>query len=78
MAYSPSEKAFEKQREKKIDIFKSQDLPNKLEQIEGVFSQNLMNDLIHANIKEMAELQNVIKKDDLNYKLKRGKTYIFK
>ena len=76
MAYSPSGKAFEKQREKKIDILKS--LDPKLEQIEGVFSQNLMNDLIHANIKEMAELQNVIKKDDLNYKLKRGKTYIFK
>ena len=76
MAYSPSGKASEKQREKKIDILKS--LDPKLEQIEGVFSQNLMNDLIHANIKEMVELQNVIKKDDLNYKSKRGKTYIFK
>ena len=76
MAYSPSGKATEKQREKKIDILKS--LDPKLEQIEGVFSQNLMNDLIHANIKEMVELQNVIKKDDLNYKSKRGKTYIFK
>ena len=76
MAYSPSGKAFEKQREKKIDILKS--LDPKLEQIEDVFSQNLMNDLIHANIKEMVELQNVIKKDDLNYKSKRGKTYIFK
>ena len=76
MAYSPSGKAFEKQREKKIDILKY--LDPKLEQIEGVFSQNLMNDLIHANIKEMVELQNVIKKDDLNYKSKRGKTYIFK
>ena len=76
MAYSPSGKAFEKQREKKIDILKS--LDPKLEQIEGVFAQNLMNDLIHANIKEMVELQNVIKKDDLNYKSKRGKTYIFK
>ena len=76
MAYSPSGKAFEKQREKKIDILKS--LDPKLEQIEDVFSQNLMNDLIHANIKEMVELQNVIKKDDLNYKSRRGKTYIFK
>ena len=76
MAYSPSGKAFEKQREKKIDILKS--LDPKLEQIEGVSSQNLMNDLIHVNIKEMVELQNVIKKDDLNYKSKRGKTYIFK
>ena len=77
MACSPSGKAFEKQREKKIDIFKSLDPPNKLEQIEGVFSKNLMNDLTHANIKEMVELKNVIKKDDLNYKSKRGNTYIF-
>ena len=34
-----------------------------------------MNDLIHAKLKEIIKLQDVIKKDDLNYKSKRGKTY---
>ena len=30
-----------------------------------------MNDLIRAKLKEIFELQDIIKKDDLNYKLKR-------
>ena len=34
-----------------------------------------MNDLIRANLKEIVELQGIIKKDDLNYKPKQGKTY---
>ena len=33
-----------------------------------------MNDLIRAKFKEIVKLQDIIKKDDLNYKLKRGKT----
>ena len=33
-----------------------------------------MNDLIRAKLKEMVELQGIIEKDDLNYKLKCGKT----
>ena len=36
-----------------------------------------MNDLIRAKLKEIFELQDIIKKDDLNYKLKRRKTYNF-
>ena len=36
-----------------------------------------MNDLIRAELKEIAELQNIIKKDDLNYKSKPEKTYSF-
>ena len=36
-----------------------------------------MNDLIRANLKEITELQDIIKKDDLNYKSKHGKTYNF-
>ena len=33
-----------------------------------------MNDLVLAKLKEIVELQD-IKKDDLNYKPRRGKTY---
>ena len=36
-----------------------------------------MNDLIRAKLKEIFELQDIIKKDYLNYKLKRRKTYNF-
>ena len=35
-----------------------------------------MNDLICAKLKEIVELQGIIKKDDLNYKSKRGKLII--
>ena len=33
-----------------------------------------MNYLIRAKLKEIVESQDIIKKDDLNYKSKRGKT----
>ena len=36
-----------------------------------------MNGLICAKLKEIVELQLIIKKDDLNYKSKRGKIYNF-
>ena len=36
-----------------------------------------MNDLICAKLKEIVELQDIIKKDDLNYKSKRLKIYKF-
>ena len=35
-----------------------------------------MNDLIRGKLKEAIELQDIIKKDDLNYKSKRGKLII--
>ena len=35
-----------------------------------------MNDLIRAKFKEIIELQDIVKKDDLNYKSKRGKPII--
>ena len=73
--YSPLGKAFEKQTEKQVDPIKPLDLSNNLKQIEGIFPQNLMNDLIRAKLKEIAEFQDIFKKDDLNYKSKRGKTY---
>ena len=75
--YSPLGKAFEKQTEKQVDPIKPLDLSNNLKQIEGIFPQNLMNDLIRAKLKEIAEFQDIFKKDDLNYKSKRGKTYNF-
>ena len=36
-----------------------------------------MNDLIHAKLEELAKLEDIIKKDDLNYTSERGKTYNF-
>ena len=34
-----------------------------------------MNNLICAKLKEIVKLQNILPKNDLNYKSKRGKTY---
>ena len=42
--------------------------------IEGIFPQNLMDDLIRAKLKEIDKLQDVVKLDDLSYKSKREKT----
>ena len=75
--YSPLGKSFEKQTEKQINGMKSVDASDKLKQIEGIFLQNLMNDLIRAKLKEIVELQYIIKKDYLNYKSKPGKTHNF-
>ena len=36
-----------------------------------------MNDLIRVKLKKIVKLQDIIKKVDLNYKSKRGKTYNF-
>ena len=36
-----------------------------------------MNDLIRAKLKEIVVTQDIIKKDDLSYKWKRGQTYNF-
>ena len=62
---------------KRLIAIKSLDPSNKLKQIEGTFPQNLMNDLVRAKSKGTVELQDIIKKDDLNYTSKRGKTYSF-
>ena len=79
-AYSPLRKDFEKQTKKQVGAIKSLDLSNRkdeLKQIGGIFPQNLMNDLIRDKVKEIANLQDIIKKDYLNYKSKHGKTYNF-
>ena len=75
--YSPLGKAFEKHIEKHVGAIKSLDPFHKLKQIEDIFSQKLMNDLIRAKLKKTVELQYIIKKDDLNYISKHRKTYSF-
>ena len=45
--------------------------------MEVLFSQNLMNDLICAKLKEIINLQDIIKTDELHYKSKRIKVYYF-
>ena len=62
-----------KQTEKQVVVIKYLGPSNKLKQI----PQNLMNDLIRSKLKGTVELQDIIKKDDLNYKSKCGKTYNF-
>ena len=56
-------KAFEKQTKKHVCAIKSLDLSNKkddLKQIEVVFSQNLMNDLIHDKLKKIEQIIYVV------------------
>ena len=60
-AYSLLAKAFEKQSEKQVDAIKSIDPSNKLKQIPDIFPQNLVNDLILAKLKEIVELQDIIR-----------------
>ena len=77
-SYSLLPNAFEKETEKHIDTIKSLEISkkkDKLKQTEIIFLQNLMNDIICAKLKEILELQGIIKKDDLNYKLKRRKAW---
>ena len=72
-AYCPLEKTLEKPTEEQVGALKSSDTSNKkneLKQIEDIFLQNLMNDLIRVRLKEIVGLQDVIKKDDLIYKSK--------
>ena len=76
-AYSPLGKTFEKLTEKQVDAIKSPDPSKKLKQIEGIFPQNLMNNLIRTKLKKIVELQDIIEKEDLNYKSKRRKNYSF-
>ena len=77
-SYSLLANAFEKETKKQIDTIKSLDISSKkdkLKQTKIIFLQNLMNDLICAKLKEILELQGIIKKDDLNYRSKRRKAW---
>ena len=71
--YSHLEKAPEKQAEKQVDVIKFLDPFIKLKNIEGIFLQSLINDLIRDKLKEIFKLQDLIKKQHLNYKSKREK-----
>ena len=44
-----------------VDAIKSLDLSNELKRIQGIFPQNLMNDLIHVKLKEIVKLQDIMK-----------------
>ena len=52
-AYSPLGKTFEKQTEKQVGAIKSPEPSNKLKWIEGIFPQNVMNNLIRAKLKKI-------------------------
>ena len=70
---SPLGKAFQKQK-KQVGVVTPLELPNKrdeLKKIEGIFPQNMMNDLICEKLKEIFNLQDNIKTDDLRYELKK-------
>ena len=58
-AYSPLGRTFEKQTKKQVSATKYLNPSNKLKPIDTIFPQNLMNDLIHANFKEITELQDI-------------------
>ena len=67
-------RAFEKRTEKHVDALKSLKICNKtdeLKQIDVIFPNNQLNDLIINKLKEIMQLQNNIKLDDLEYTTKR-------
>ena len=69
------EKLFERQTKKQVRAITSLKHSNKkdeLKQIEVVFPQNMMNDLIHVKSKETVNLQD-IQTDNLRYKPKMRK-----
>ena len=70
-----SRRCFKKQKDEKIAALISLNPPNEkdeLKQIENIFLQNLMNDLIHTKLNETVNLQIIIKTDELNYKSKHA------
>ena len=78
--YAPLGKTLEKQTEKEVDALKSLNLSsktNELKEIDGTFSKNLLNDLIIYKLKEIIQLQDIIKPNELGYTSKRVKTYNF-
>ena len=80
-AFSPLGKAFEKQTQKQVDAIKSLDISGKkdeLKQIENIFSENLINELIRAKLRKIVNLKDIIWKDNLDYKWKCRKTYNFR
>ena len=54
-------------------------LKNELKQTEGIFPQNLVNDLDRTNliVEQFIKLQDIIETDELHYKSKCRKVYNF-
>ena len=48
-----------------------------LKEIEGISPENLMNDFIWDKLKEIVNLQDIVKKDDVHHKWKRRKFHDF-
>ena len=61
-ACSPLREASEKRKEKQVGVIKSLGPSGKLKRIEGMSLWNVINDLICARLKEIAELQDIIQK----------------
>ena len=76
MAYSSLGICFGKQIEKQVGTVKSLKRFNKkyyLKQIESIFTQNLVNELFGAKLKEIVNLQDIIETYELHYKSKGWK-----
>ena len=79
ITYSPLGKALDKQKKNRLMLLKSLNLSNKiyeLKQMEVIFPKNQLNDLIIDKLKEIMQLRNNIKLDDLEYTAKRGNIII--
>ena len=63
-------KAFEKQTKEQVKAKDLQvsDKANELKQIENIYPQNVLNDLIITKLKKIVGLQNNIELDKINYK----------
>ena len=68
-----------KQTEKQADALKALNLFNKtneLKQIEVIFPKNLLNYLIFYKLREIVQLQDIIKSNDMDYTSKCGKRIV--
>ena len=72
--YSLLGKAFEKNPEKHVGTITPLDL---VPTLQGIFSQNLISDLIRVKLKKTVNLQDIFKTDNLRYKSKSRKVYNF-
>ena len=69
-------KFFKKQTEEQVDDIKSLKPSNKkdkIKHIDGIFPRNLLNGLISDKLKEIVDLQDIIKTVNLSYKSKSRK-----
>ena len=73
--YSPLANVLEKQTEKQVDAIKSLHFSNKTSELDQLkrFPQNQLNYLIIDKLKQINQLQSIIKSGKLDYKSKTGK-----